>query len=151
MNPAPFTSIPSYIAERYGVKIKKVHFLKIVEHSREEYPKEACGILAGKNNSATKVYKMTNTSESPTTCYFMDPREQFKVFKEMRTSGREMLAIYHSHVATSAHPSQRDVKMAYYPEAGQVIISLADFNKPDVRSFKIVEGKIEEEEIEIVK
>ena len=137
--------------KRCGVKIKKVHFLEIVEHSREEYPKEACGILTGKNNIVIKVYKMKNTSEAPATCYFMDPREQFKVFKELRSSGREMLAIYHSHVATSAHPSQRDVKMAYHPEASQVIISLADFNKHDVRSFKIVEGKIEEEEIEIVK
>jgi len=48
-----------------------------------------------------------------------------------------------------AYPSQRDVKIAYYPEASQVIISLADFNKPDVRSFKIDNSKISEEELKI--
>lgn len=122
---------------------------QIVEHSKKEFPNEACGILAGKNNIVTKVYKMRNTSEAPATCYFMDPREQFQVFKEMRSSGIEMLAIYHSHASIPAYPSQRDVEMAYYPEASQVIISLADFNNPDVRSFRIVEGKITEEELKI--
>lgn len=123
---------------------------ELVEHSKREFPNEACGILAGKHNSVTKIYKMRNTSKASTTCYFMDPREQFQVFKEMRSSGIEMLAIYHSHAAIPAYPSQRDVKMAYYPEASQVIISLTDFNKPAVRSFRIIAGKIEEEEIEIV-
>lgn len=132
------------------LSLSKEKAKELVEHSKREFPNETCGILAGKNNIVTKVYKMRNTSEAPTTCYLMDPREQFQVFKEMRSSGIEMLAIYHSHASIPAYPSQRDVKMAYYPEASQVIISLADFNKPDVRSFKIVEGKIEEEKIEIV-
>ena len=132
------------------LSLSKEKARELVEHSKREFPNEACGILAGKNNIVTKVYKMKNASEAPATCYFMNPREQFQVFKEMRSAGIEMLAIYHSHVATPAYPSPRDVKMAYYPEASQVIISLADFNRPDMRSFKIVEGKIEEEKIEIV-
>ncbi|MCD5401224.1 M67 family metallopeptidase [candidate division NPL-UPA2 bacterium] len=129
------------------MKIKKSCFSEMVKHCRKEYPNEACGILAGKDNLITKVYKMANISEIPTTCYFMDPREQLKVFKEMRNARLEMLGIYHSHVASSPYPSPRDVEMAFYPEASYVIISLTDFHKLEVSSFKIGEGKIEEEEI----
>lgn len=99
----------------------------------------------------TKVYKMVNTSENPETCYFMEPTEQLKVFKEMRHLRIEMLGIYHSHSQTPAYPSQRDCEMAFYPEASYVIISLKDFNKPEVRAFKIIEGKIEEEKIVVRK
>ncbi len=129
------------------MKIEKGCFSEMVEHCREEYPSEACGILAGKDNLITGVYRMVNTSETPVTCYFMDPQEQLKVFKEMRNSGLEMLGIYHSHVASSPYPSPRDVEMAFYPEVSYVIVSLTDAGKPEVGSFKIVDGKIEKEEL----
>ncbi len=129
------------------MKIKQSCFSEMVEHCRREYPNEACGILAGKDNLITKVYKMTNTSEIPATCYFMDPREQLKAFKEMRNSRLEMLGIYHSHADSSPYPSPRDVELAFYLEASYVIVSLTDLHKLKVSAFKIGEGKIEEEEI----
>lgn len=133
--------------------LEKKHLREIIKHCQSDYPKEACGILAGKVYSEqnqimkkiTKVYKMVNTSDNPATCYFMKPEEQLRVFKEMRQLGIEMLGIYHSHPESSAYPSQRDCKMAFYPEASYVIVSLQDFNNPEVRAFKIIEGKIEEE------
>lgn len=126
---------------------------QIIDHCKKEYPKEACGILAGKivkrptlniQRKVTKVYKMTNTSESPETCYFMQPEEQFKIFKEMRKLEIEIHGIYHSHADTSAYPSKRDCDMAFYPEAYYMIVSLKDCNNPEVRAFRIVEGEIEE-------
>ena len=131
--------------------LTKEQYLDIVNHAKSEYPKEACGILAGVEGKISKVYKMVSTSESPETCYFMKPEEQLKVFKEMRQSGTEMLGIYHSHPQSFAYPSQRDCEMAFYPEADYVIISLKDINNPEVRAFKIIEGKINEERIEVEK
>ncbi|MGB9612956.1 MAG: M67 family metallopeptidase [Candidatus Margulisiibacteriota bacterium] len=122
---------------------------EIIEQAKEALPHEACGILAGKNGKAEKVYKMTNTSKSPETCYFMDPKEQFKVMKEIRNLGLEMLGIYHSHTGSEAYPSSRDVELAFYPDAYYIIISLRNINNPEVRAFKIVEGKITEEEIKL--
>lgn len=147
------------------IYLEKKQFQEVIKHCQKEYPKEACGILAGRyagqpsvpeqseGNSGLvrKVYKMKNTSENPETCYFMEPKEQLKVFKEMRGLGIEMLGIYHSHSGTSAYPSQRDCEMAFYPEACYVIISLQDFNNPDVRAFRIIEGKIAEEKIVVGK
>ena len=152
--------------------LEQKQFQEIIEHCQEEYPKEACGILAGRlgqqikdtgraeecesagtqeqEGEASKVLKMVNTSESPEVCYFMDPTEQLKVFKEMRHSGIEMIGIYHSHAGSPAYPSQRDCEMAFYPEAAYVIVSLQDFDSPVVRAFKIAEGQIEEVGIRVI-
>ena len=128
--------------------LKKELFKRITEHAIREFPNEACGILSGSQGRVEKVYEMTNTDKSPQT-FFMDAKEQLKVMKEIRGSGEEMIGIYHSHVASLAYPSSHDVELALYPEASYVIISIKDKKNPSVRSFKIVEGKITEEELEI--
>lgn len=119
----------------------------IIEHCRNAYPKEACGILAGRDGKVEKVYPMTNVSGDPVHCYFMDTKEQFKVFKDMRNQGLELYGIYHSHAYTDPYPSVKDIELAYYEDASYVIVSFKDYNNPVVRSFKIKEGRIEEEEI----
>lgn len=125
--------------------IKKEHIDQIIEHCKGAYPKEACGILVGKGDRVEEVYFMTNISDDPMHCYFMDPKEQLKVFKEIRNSGQELVCIYHSHAYTDAYPSKRDIELAYYPDAYYVIISFKDPTNPDIRAFKIKEGGIEEE------
>lgn len=129
--------------------LKKEFLDRIISQSKKEFPNEACGILAGKEGKVEKVYAMTNTDKSPST-YFMDAKEQFKVMKEMRDLGSEMLGIYHSHVASQAYPSSHDVELAFYPEASYIIVSLKDKDNPEIRSFKIKEGKITEEEVRII-
>jgi len=129
--------------------ILKKEFLEVmVAQSKEELPNEACGILAGKDNKVEKVYQMSNAEKSPSV-YFMDAKEQFKVTKEMRNLGLEMLGIYHSHPVSPARPSRHDIDVAYYPEASYVILSLVEKNNPIARSFKIEEGKVTEEELRI--
>jgi [CysO sulfur-carrier protein]-S-L-cysteine hydrolase len=80
----------------------------------------------------------------------MDPKEQFGVFKDIRTEGTELLAIYHSHPHTVAYPSSTDVGLAYYPEALYIIISLENRGCPLVNAFRIVEGKISQETLEVI-
>ncbi len=128
--------------------LKKELFKMIAEHAIREFPNEACGILTGSHERVKKVYEMINVEKSPQT-FFMDAKEQLKVMKEIRNKGEEMLGIYHSHVASEAYPSSHDVELALYPEASYVIISIKDKKNPSVRSFKIVEGKITEEELKI--
>ena len=82
--------------------------------------------------------------------YFMDPKEQLKVFKDMRIRGLEMTGIFHSHVASQAYPSQKDIRLAFYSEPSYLIISLSDREKPVLRSFKIKDEKVTQEEIQIV-
>lgn len=128
--------------------LKKELFGQIASQCRKEFPNEACGILAGKKRRVEKVYAMTNIDKSPAT-YFMDAKEQFKVMKEMRSLGLEMLGIYHSHVGSRAYPSSHDIALALYPETSYLIVSLKDKNNPDTRSFKINAGQVIEEEMKI--
>ena len=128
--------------------LKKKFLDKIIAHSRKEFPKEVCGILAGKDGKVEKVYEMSNTDTSPST-FFMEAKEQLKVMKEIRNSGIQMIGIYHSHVASRAYPSAHDVELAFYPEVSYAIISLEDKKNPVIKAFKIQEENIREEEVRI--
>jgi proteasome lid subunit RPN8/RPN11 len=134
---------------------------EMVQHALAEHPNEACGLLAGKacpvggisdagrrDGRVEKVYPMTNAEHSPVT-YRLDPEEQFRVFMEIEEEGRELLAIYHSHSHSSAYPSATDLELAFYPDCLYLIISLADRARPVIRAFRIIEGTIEEERVEI--
>lgn len=128
----------------------KACYQTMIQDAVRRFPHEACGILSGKEEIATTFYSMRNTEESPVS-YLMDPGEQFKVFKEIRVSGERMLGIYHSHVATEATPSAKDVTLAFYPEVHYVLVSLADRAHPSARAFRIEEGSVREEEIQVIK
>ena len=118
----------------------------LIEQSKAEFPNEACGILAGKDNKIEKIYRMVNTDRSAKT-FLMDPKEQLSVMKEIRNLNLEMIGIYHSHSETEAYPSSHDIELAYYPESSYVIVSIKEKLKPQIKSFKIVEGKVTEEPI----
>ena len=122
----------------------------MIEHAKKGYPNESCGILAGDSeNRFSHFFPMRNMDESSIS-YFMDPKEQLRIFKEMREKKIQMTGIFHSHVASEAYPSQKDVRLAFYPEVSYLIVSLSDQDKPVLRSFRIVEEQVKEEEIRIV-
>ena len=108
-----------------------------------EYPNEACGILAGRDSMVEKVYPMTNAEPSPS-FYVMESREQFRVMKEMRQEGLDLVGIYHSHTGSRAYPSSTDVSLAYYPDAAYLIVSLLDQEHPETRAFAIRESVVAE-------
>ena len=121
---------------------------EMIRHARREYPSEACGLLAGKDGRVEKVYQMTNADHSQVT-YRLDPEEQYHAFMEIEEEGWELLAIYHSHSHSPAYPSATDLELAFYPDSLYLIISLAYGAKPTIRAFRIVEGMIGEERVEI--
>jgi proteasome lid subunit RPN8/RPN11 len=121
---------------------------QVIEHSKREVPNEACGILAGRNKRVERVFEMTNVEKSPVS-FFMDGKEQLKVMKEIRNLGLEMAGIYHSHPSSPAYPSVHDVELAFYAEISYVIVSLLEDTNPLIRAFKIIDGKITEEELKI--
>lgn len=129
--------------------LKNSDLQKIYEHCEREYPNEACGILAGHSGTVKKIYSMANAEPSPA-FYVMEPQEQFRVMKEMRQAGLELVGIYHSHTGSQAYPSATDVSLAYYPEAVYLIVTLLDRKLPASRGFSIIEGKITEVRVEVI-
>ena len=113
---------------------------RLIEHARQEYPLESCGILAGKNGKTTKFYPMENTQKS-SSCYLMAPEEQLRVFQEIEKEGLELSVIYHSHPHSPPFPSQRDVDSAFYPDSLILIISLMEDKVCQIGAFQIEKGE----------
>ncbi|HWS00125.1 MAG TPA: M67 family metallopeptidase [Prolixibacteraceae bacterium] len=120
---------------------------QLFEHARQGLPEEVCGYLAGTGREVTVHYQLTNIDHSPEHFSF-DPAEQFKVVREVRQAGLEILANYHSHPATPARPSAEDIRLAFDPNISYVIVSMAA-EQPDIKSFIIRNGEVEKEEIQI--
>lgn len=130
------------------LKIPNDIFEQIVAQARDAAPIEACGILAGKNGAAEKLYKMTNADRS-SEHFTMEPQEQFAVVKDIRADGLRMLAIYHSHPASPARPSAEDIRMALTPDVTYVIVSLQNPRMPVIKGFDIEDGIVNEVAVEI--
>ena len=124
-------------------------FEQILQQAKAEVPIEACGILAGNNSKVRKLYKMANIDKS-SDHFMMAPEEQFKVVKDMRSAGLEMLAIYHSHPASPARPSAEDIRLAFTPDVIYVIISLLN-TEPVAKGFLIEDSNVTEVPVKIVK
>ncbi|MHB1131927.1 MAG: M67 family metallopeptidase [Chloroflexota bacterium] len=120
---------------------------QIIDHARRGAPDEVCGILAGKGKSVSRVLPGKNVAANPRVRYLLEPQQQLDMFKEMEAAGEEMVGIYHSHPRTSAYPSPTDQDMAYYPHSAYLIISLANPLSSVVHAYRLVDGRIEEEEI----
>jgi proteasome lid subunit RPN8/RPN11 len=122
----------------------------MIAHAREGFPLEICGILGGvAGGGVTALYRMTNTDAS-NEHFMMEPKEQFAVVKDLRAKGLTMLAIYHSHPESPARPSEEDIKLALTPDVSYIIVSLADADSPEVKSFRISSGKVIAEKIQVL-
>jgi proteasome lid subunit RPN8/RPN11 len=123
----------------------------IVEHARRDHPDEACGVVAGPEGSdrPVRLVPMLNAARSPT-FYEFDSADLLALYKQMESNGEEPVVIYHSHTATEAYPSRRDVALAAEPGAHYVLVSTRDPDTTDFRSFKIVDGEVHEEPVEVV-
>jgi [CysO sulfur-carrier protein]-S-L-cysteine hydrolase len=123
----------------------------IVAHVRADHPDEACGIVAGPIGSdrAVRVVPMINAERSPT-FYRFDSQEQLKVWREMDDRDEEPIVIYHSHTATEAYPSRTDISLAQEPTAHYLLVSTRFPDDVEMRSYRIVDGMVTEEELRVV-
>ena len=121
---------------------------EIVAHAREDTPNECCGIIAGNDGNATKLYRALNADASPYR-YNVDPKDLLRIYRDIDGNGWDVLAIYHSHTHTEAYPSPTDVRLAAWPEAYYVIVSLEDDANPVLRAFHIDDGHVTEEELRV--
>jgi [CysO sulfur-carrier protein]-S-L-cysteine hydrolase len=123
---------------------------EIVAHARRDHPDEACGVLAGPagGDLPVRFVPMLNAERSPT-FYRFDSMEQFQVWKEMDARDEEPIVIYHSHTATEAYPSRTDIGLASEPGAHYVLVSTRDPDQTEFRSYRIVDGAVTEEPIQV--
>ncbi|MFL6160916.1 MAG: Mov34/MPN/PAD-1 family protein [Jatrophihabitantaceae bacterium] len=123
----------------------------ILAHARRDHPNEACGVVAGPagQDRPVRLIEMLNSAASPT-FYQFDSIEQLKVWTAMDDADEEPVIIYHSHTATEAYPSRTDIAYANEPGAHYVLVSTADPAVADFRSYRILDGTVAEEPVEVV-
>ena len=127
-------------------KLEKRFAEEITDHARSEVPNECCGLVAGKDGSALQLYRCDSAEKSPYR-YYVDPKDQIRIMRELDQKGWDLIGIYHSHTHTEAYPSKTDVELAFYPEALYFIVSLEKPEAPVIRAFWITDGEITEEEV----
>lgn len=123
----------------------------IVAHARRDHPEEACGVLAGADGSdrPERHIPMLNAERSAT-FYRFDSAEQLKVWRAMERADEVPIVIYHSHPSSEAYPSRTDIDLAAEPDAHYVLVSTRDPHRDELRSYRIVNGVVSEEPVDIV-
>jgi [CysO sulfur-carrier protein]-S-L-cysteine hydrolase len=121
-------------------------------------PLEACGLLGGrpggvavgseKSAVVTTFYPSVNVANS-SKVYTIDPKTHLRAERDAEERGGEIIGVMHSHTHTDAYPSPTDVAQAPDPNWHYVIVSLRD-EAPVLRSYRIVDGIIHEEQVAVV-
>lgn len=99
-----------------------------------------------------KFFAMTNAAASQQ-IYQLDGLEMIKVEAQAEDEGLSIIGVMHSHTHTTAYPSPTDVAdAARFDPFGMmhfIIVSLKH-PEPQLRSYRIIDGEVSEEEVEQV-
>jgi proteasome lid subunit RPN8/RPN11 len=95
------------------LNLKPEHFRTMRQHVSAQAPLEACGLLAGKQNSVESVIRMRNAEQSPVR-FRMDAQEQYNAFEWIDAHGLDLVGIFHSHPSGPETASPTDLAEAAY-------------------------------------
>jgi [CysO sulfur-carrier protein]-S-L-cysteine hydrolase len=129
---------------------------ELIAHARDEAPNECCGVVGveldgagGVEARATKVHRAENIAASPLK-FEVDGKELLGLIDAIEGDEQELGAIYHSHTRTAPRPSQTDINFAAnWPGVEWIIVGLANGQAPEVRSYLIENGKVQEVALEV--
>jgi proteasome lid subunit RPN8/RPN11 len=123
---------------------------RLVGLAYDQYPEEACGLLAGEpgGERAVAFYPCRNAAASARV-YTIDPKDHLHAERDADDHGWEITGVVHSHTHSEPYPSPTDVSQSPDPAWHYVIVGLKR-HAPEVRSYRIVDGVIDEEPIVVV-
>jgi len=132
------------------IHIGEENIQKMIRHSLDQSPKEACGILAGRVGEGqvwiSKIFECENVHPNPTVEYSVRPEDQLRTFREIEESDNTDLAgFYHSHPRGPDSPSQIDVSRNYWPGYLIAIVSLSP--EPLVSFWRWKDGRYHPEKM----
>jgi proteasome lid subunit RPN8/RPN11 len=118
----------------------------IEAQARAEAPLEACGLIPGSAPAASggiplRYVACRNAAASPVR-YTVHPDDLLRVTVDTDDAGQVIWGIVHSHVRSPAVPSPTDIRLAFYPDAIHLVISLTD--EPAIRAWRILDGAAHE-------
>jgi proteasome lid subunit RPN8/RPN11 len=132
------------------VKIARSLLDEVVEHAIRDAPNECCGLVVGRDGTATGVRALENLAASPFR-FEIDGRVLI-AFAFADGGEDELTAIYHSHTRSKPYPSQTDVNFAAgWPGVEWLIVGVPKDRtaEPELRSYLIDDGVISEVALEV--
>jgi proteasome lid subunit RPN8/RPN11 len=126
------------------VRLSRVDQQALVDAAIRAAPREACGILAGRDGVVERVYECENVYPDEHG-WRISAAELGRVLGETEAAGTRLVGCWHSHPRSWAYPSRTDVEGAP-PEPGwlHVIVGLRSEAVSTVRGFEITLGVIRE-------
>jgi proteasome lid subunit RPN8/RPN11 len=141
---------------------------QLIQIARQGAPDEVCGILAGRDGRVSHIFPVRNAAEEVSAehgmfrdrasgsatagrkpvHYYMDPRDQLRVYNDIDELELDVVGYYHSHTHTEARPSPTDIRLASDLAAVYVLVSLTD--QPAVRAWRIIKADPGDETGELV-
>jgi [CysO sulfur-carrier protein]-S-L-cysteine hydrolase len=138
------------------VRIRRALLDDLIAHALEDPKNEVCGVVAvdaegtdpARVTSAVDVHRAVNVHASPLK-FEIDPAELLALYNTIEERDLELGAIYHSHVRSAPYPSQTDISFAAnWPGVEWIIVGLKDGEAPEVRSYLIEGGRVQEVALE---
>ena len=116
----------------------------------DAYPYECCGLLAGPvaGSHVARFYPCRNVAESAKV-YTVDPLDHLRAERDAEANGWEIVGVVHSHTHTEPYPSPTDVAQVVDPSWHYVIVGLKR-DSPEIRSFRMVDGRVGEEQLAVI-
>ena len=112
-------------------------------------PNEGCGLLLGLDDVVSEVVSSPNIADSAKV-YEVDPQVLLRTFRRADDTGSQVIGVFHSHTHSGAYPSPTDVRQAPDPTWHYLIVSLR-LTPTVVRSFRVIDGRVDEEPVELAR
>lgn len=109
----------------------------MVDHARATYPKECCGMMTGTDSKITAAIPCKNVYEGDQKDRFQVSTDDiYRVQRETREQGVELIGFFHSHPDEGAYFSSTDLKNAS-PWHAHVVLSIRQGEFRDAKAFRV--------------
>lgn len=129
-----------FFSKKGEIKFPKGIYDEILNHAKDEYPNECCGVLVGNPDGKIvfESHRVRNVNtERAKDRYIIDPREINLIDRGARAQSLDIIGFYHSHPDHPDKPSQFDRDMGQ-PEYSYVIISINNGKDISVKSWSFL-------------
>jgi proteasome lid subunit RPN8/RPN11 len=123
----------------------------IVAHARAGKPQEACGLIIGDRPAAeggrALRFEPARNAEASSLLYEIDANDLLRLTIATDDADEVFWAIVHSHTHSPAVPSPTDRRLAFYPDALYLLVSLAPAEAnpatgaESLRAWRILDGE----------
>lgn len=113
----------------------------MLQHGKESYPHECCGLLIGRAESEKKevveIYRAENLNhERAKDRYELNPKDFLSADRYGHKKNMKIVGIYHSHPDHPARPSAVDTERAWEGYS-YVIVAVEDGKKCEANAFTL--------------